>query len=231
MADVRGVTGVSAVTRPDADDAFHYLRTQRDGALFTSDWVMGLAMEGRVYVANAGTLSAPITFSASNTIIGTENDLDVSVPAGTLVIPLEIRLNMESFGSTLQFQAMAMVGTGGAADSGTTLTPTNLRTDAPNASVSTIVAAGGASATAQTTNLSEFWRVGTQFAADKTSASATTDQQDDNELHIWRHTDNAAPPIMYSSSVASRLSVHVASESGTGFIVFTYAELPGAAIS
>src|SRR3990167_505658 len=113
MSDVRGVSGVTTVTRVSKDDAFIGLRTQRDGALFTSEWIHGLSEEGRVFVGNGGSVTTPITFGAG-TIDTTEPDFDLSVPAGTLVIPLQIRAYLEAYGTDAQFECMASVGTGGA---------------------------------------------------------------------------------------------------------------------
>jgi hypothetical protein len=186
-------------------------------------------MEGRVFVANSGTVTTPVTFGAG-TIDTTEPDFDLSIPAGKLAIPLEIRVYMEVFGSSAQFEVMASVGTGGAAGTDTDITPTNLRTDAPIASGATVGGSSNADATYMTANVSEFWRDGQQFAITKSAQSATVSSSDPN-LFIWRYTDSFTPPIMYSASAASRLNVFATSQAGTGFITVTWAELPTAAIS
>jgi len=227
MSNVYGVSEVSSVTRVSSDGPYRALRVTRDGAAVTQDWLLSAAVEGRVFVANAGTVTTPITWAAG-TIVTTTPDFDLSVPAGTLVIPVEIRVYMEAFGSSAQFETMAAAGTGGAQAGLTSITPKNLRADAPNASVCT-AGSDGTGATYMTGNVSEFWRDGQQFAMTKTAASATVAASDPN-LFIWRYSDSGVAPVLYSSSAASRLNVFAAGQAGTGFITVTWVELPQAAI-
>ena len=232
MSDMRGVTGVSTVIRPAGDDDFRMLRLQHDGAAFVTEWEMGLALEGRVYVATAGTVTTPITFGAG-TIDTTEPDFDMSVPASTLVIPLEIRVYMETYGTNAQFECMASVGRLGVLGStgATTVTPTNLRMDAPFTSTVSIVSNVDASgATYMTGNVTEFWRAGQQFSITKTTASATA-AVDDPNLFIWRRSESRVAPVLYSTAGITRLNVFATSQAGSGFITVIYAELPGSALA
>src|SRR3990167_1136983 len=128
MADIRAKTGVRQPDRQTQDKALAFVRALRDGSLSMADFVMVSALEGRGFVANAGTVTSPITFGAG-TIDTTEPDFDMLVPAGTLVIPVEIRVYMEAFGTNAQFECMASVGTGGTQGTDTAVTPTNLRAD------------------------------------------------------------------------------------------------------
>ena len=227
MVDVRGVTGVSTVTRLDSDDAWRALRLQRDGALFTSEWLTGLALEGRVYVANAGTGTAPISFAALYT--NTAPDLDVSVPAGTLVIPIALHVQIETFGSTLLAEIVAAIGTGGviAPTSATAVTPRNLRADAPYTSGCTIVS-DGTGATYPTGNVYEFWRDGQDKVV--TIATAVDTSPRGGCSFRWSAFQSGIWPIMYSASAITRLNVFASVQTGTGFITLTYIELPLAAI-
>ena len=229
--DARALSAISSVQRTGADNVATPFRAQRDGALFTSDWTLGLAMEGRVYVGNAGTASDTVTFGAG-TIDTTEPDFDLSIPAGTLAIPLEIRIYMERYDtSNTQFECMASVGTGGSQGATTTsVNARNIRADAPNTSLATAVAASSSDAVYMTSNVAEFWRDGQQATITKTGASATVSSQDP-VLFIWRYSDSLVAPIMYSSSVVSRLNVFASSVAGTGFITVTWAELPDTAIA
>ena len=230
MVDARGITSVGSVQRASSDDVFQLFRTQRDGALFTSDWTLGLGMEGRVFVGNLGTATGEATFGAG-TIDTTEPDFDLSIPAGTLAIPLEIRIYMEAYDSSnTQFECMASVGTGGSQGATTTsVNARNIRADAPNTSAATAVGASSNDAVYMTGNVAEFWRDGQQATITKTGASATVSSQDP-VLFIWRYTDSLVAPIMFSSSAVSRLNVFAFSVAGTGFITVTWAELPSSAI-
>ena len=201
---------------------------QRDGAVFTSDWLTGLAMEGRVYVAQGGSATTPITFGAGSIDV-TEPDLDISVPAGTLVIPLSIQVVFETFGTTLLLEGMASIGRGGAQGTGTAVTPTSLRVDAPSTSGVTVLAAGEADATNHTANATEFWRFGKNKTVD--IATADDDSTDVQTRFEWSAVKTGIWPILYSASAASRLTVFAGAQAGTGFITVVYAELPGAAIS
>ncbi len=229
MADFGGITQVSSSERAANDAALVGLKLQRDGALFTSAWTMGLAMEGRVFVGNLGTATAPATFSDSDTISTTEVDFDLLVPPGTVVIPLEIRVYNEAYGTSLQFECMASTGTGGSQTSGTTVTPRNLRADAPHASVCDVRGATASGGTYMDANVAEFWRDGQQFAITKTAGAVATTAADPY-IHIWRWSDALLPPILYSTSAESRLTVFASSQVGTGFITVIWAELPQQAI-
>lgn len=229
MADFGGVTNVSAGERTDNDTALATLKLHRDGALFTSAWTMGLAMEGRVYVGNLGTATGPATFSDSDTISTTEVDFDLLVPPGTVVLPLEIRVYNEAYGTALQFECMASTGTGGVQAAGTTVTPRNLRADAPHASVCDVRGATASGGTYMTANVAEFWRDGQQFAITKTDGAVALTAADPY-IHIWRWSDALVPPILYSSTAESRLTVFASSQVGTGFITVIWAELPQQAI-
>lgn len=226
MTESRGVVGVSQVVRTK-DDTRHGLRLVADGALVSQDWLMACAMEGRVYVGNSGTVTTPITFTATATIDTTKPEYDILVPSGTIVIPVEIRVYFEAFGTNAQSEVMASVGTGGA-QAGTAITPKNLRVDLPNTTACTVHRTG-TGATYMTAGVSEFWRDGQQFAITKTTASATAAVSDPN-LFIWRYSDSGIAPVLYSASASSRLNVFQGSQAGTGFITVTWVELPVAAI-
>lgn len=225
MADLRAWVGLKNPDRKTADGVYAKVRALRDGTLSMADFAMVSALEGRAFVGNGGTITTPITFGAG-TIDTTEPDFDLSVPAGTLVIPLEIRVYMEAFGTSAQFECMASVGRGGAQGTDTNITPTNLRADAPYSTVCSVGVASDADATYMTSNVSEFWRDGQQFAITKTAGSATAAALDPF-LFTWKWSDAHVPPIMYSASGITRLNVFAASQAGTGFITVKWLELPG----
>ena len=225
---LRGVVQASTVNRANGDGALIAPRAWPDGSLVFADFVMASVLEGRAFIANVGTVTTPITFGGGATITTTAPDFDLSVPVNTLVIPLEIVVYAEAFGTNAQFECMAAMGTGGAVAAATAVTPANLRADAPNATTCT-ARRTSSGATYQTGNVSEFWRDGQQFAITKTTASATASVSDPNRF-VWKWSDASAPPMLFSTSAISRLNVFVAGQAPTGFITVKWLELPVAAV-
>lgn len=201
------------------------IRLNRRGEIVTSEFITQAALDGRLFCASAGTLTTPITWTATATIDGTKPLFFLSVPAGTTVIPVSIQLYMEAYGTNAQFECMAAVGTGGVSAGATPVTITNLRTDSPNTSTCT---AGSdlTGATYMTTNISEFWRDGQQFAITKTTASATASASDPCK-YIWKITDGLSMPVIVG---AGQLAVCQGSQAGTGFCIVTWAEYPSTAV-
>ena len=228
MSDIRYVTGVTPQA-VDGDDKFLAVQGTRDGAIYTMDWGMAKALEGRVYVANAGSVTSELTFGAGD-IDTTEPDLFLSVPLGTTVVPLEIRVKMQAYGTTLIFELMAATGTGGVAGTDTNLTYGtlwgNLRSDGPNSSLCTVGHSSAADATYMTTNVVEFWREGIMLAA--TTATGDDDSSKLGETWVWNAKQAGWAPVLVG---ASQLMVFASSQAGKGFITIVYAEFPSTRIS
>ncbi len=224
MSDIRYVTGTSAVDRVTADDQYLAVQGTRDGAIYTADWFRARAFEGRMFVANGGTGTSPISFSTGN-IDTTEPDLWVSVPLGTTIIPVEIVIKFETWGTAALLEIMASTGTGGSYSSGgTAVTPKNLRADAIVTSGCTIYSAVDASGvTYMTTNVAEFYRDGLQSAL--TIATVTSYGQP--ETYKWNALTSAVQPIVTG---AGQLAIFCPSQTGSGFINFTYVEVPSTSI-
>ncbi len=217
--------GVTSVPRETADGTFMPARGNRDGALFTADWVMGLALEGRVFCANAGTYTTPISMSEGSAIDNTEIDFLVEVPNGTTVIPISIDIYFEVFGSNGALEIMASLGTGGtfAYTGGSAVTPTNMRADAPHKSGCTIYTGmNNAVCTYHTVNVSEFWRDGAQKAVTKTTATNSISNWD-RVVYSWSLKDKLAPPVAVG---ACDISIFMSGQAPTAFVTFIYAELP-----
>jgi len=217
----RGVSGVSSVSRATDDGHVMDLRMTRDGAAFGADWTLGLCLEGRVFCAQAGLLSTAITWTATATNDQTKPAMFLSVPSGTTVIPLEISLYMEAYGTTAQFECEALVGTGAVSAGGTAMAITNMRTDAPYTSNCTATSdiTGG---TAPTANISAFWRDGEQFAITKSAGSATVAVHDPIKW-VWSWKDSLYVPVVVGPA---QLLVTQGSQAGTGFGKIIFVEVP-----
>lgn len=106
------------------------LRGTRDGALFVADWMEALALEGRAFSANMGSVTTPLTFlvTAAN-----RPDAWIRVPDGTMIVPTHCVVVLEAFAGTVTEIDVRIAqndignGTSSAADVG----PRALRTDAP----------------------------------------------------------------------------------------------------
>lgn len=197
------------------------VRLNRRGEFVVADFITQAALDGRLFCASAGSISTPITWTATAVSDQTKAAVMVSVPVGTTIIPVSIQLYMEAFGTDAQFECAAAIGSGGVSAGGTATTVTNMRSDAPNTSNCTVTSdlTGG---TALTTNISEFWRSGLQFAITKTASSATASAADPYRF-VWSCTDGLCVPVVVG---LGQLVVTQGSQAGTGFCKVIWVELP-----
>ncbi len=224
--DMRVFSGVSSVTRATEDDHRMDVRSDRSGIIITEEKIMALSQEGRVFCAQAGLLTTEITWTATATNDQTKPAVFIDVPSGTTIIPVEIQLYMEAFGSTAQFECEAITGTGGVSAGGTAVVITNMRTDAPFASLCTATSdiTGG---TACTTNVNAFWRDGQQFAVTKSAGSATVAVSDPIKF-VWRYSDGKYAPVVVGPA---QFMLTQGSQAGTGFAKIIFVEIPSSSIA
>ena len=228
MSDTRVFVGSTSVPRLTADGGLIGLRGSRDGSAIVLPWYQALVNEVRVFAANAGSVTTPITWGATATIDVTKPIIWLSVPTSVIVIPLYIMIYMEAFGTNAQFECNAQVGTGGARTSGgTAITIKNLRSDAPNASSCTAYQGDNTPVfVGSTTNVAEFFRSGQQFAITKTTASATAAVSDPNRFE-WLVGSGLVAPVVKGGG---QIALHQGSQAGTGFAQLIFAELPSEAV-
>lgn len=223
MADIRVKTSSKVVGSGGSD--LVYARSMLDGSVFTADWLARMALEGRMYTGNAGTGTAPITMAGA--YVNTTPDLDMSVPANMLVVVTNIDINVEAYGTTLLFEAIAAYGKGGviAPTSATAVTPVNHRLDIGNDSGVTIVSDGtGATYMTPASSIVEFAR----FGQDKVVTIATavdTSPRETVGLH-WSALESGKWPIMYATDGIVRMNVFVSGQATTGFISVTFVKPP-----
>jgi len=215
-AKANQTTGVAAV----AEGSDVYLRAMRDGTLINAEWIMSQALRGRLFCAQAGLLTTPITWTATATNDQTKPAMFLDVPDGTTIIPLEISLYMEAHGTDALFECAFLCGTGGVSAGGTAMTITNMRTDAPFKSnvTGTSDITGG---TACTTNISSFFASGVQLIT--TIATSDDASMRNPDLYVWRYSDGLYAPIVKG---AAQLMVTQGSQAGTGFGKIIFVELP-----
>lgn len=194
----------------------------KDGAILSQEWVMAQILKGRGFCAQAGLLSTPITWTATATNDQTKPAMFLDVPDGTTVIPLEVRLYMEAYGTDALFECQFLTGTGGVSAGGTAMTITNLRTDAPIKSLCTATSdiTGG---TACTANISAFYQAGVQLVT--TIATSDDASMRTPDEWVWNYkTAGYTSPIKGHG----QLMAVQGSQAGTGFGKIIFLEIPTA---
>lgn len=224
MSYIEYVTGVTPDSKT-ADDVYSKAEGTRDGAMWTADWVLARSQEGRVFIANAGTGTSPITFGAG-TLDLTEFDLFVSVPSGTTIGILELEVYMEAYGTDQIVEIIGKTGTSGVTGAGTSITPTNIRTDAPVTSNCTVTAAATATSGTAITG-AEFFRDGHNRAKTITTFGSTGGATLQKKFR-WNHKDAGYLPIVVG---AGQVGIFASAQAGTGFIKLVYVEIPSTRIT
>lgn len=146
MADARFAPAVTP-NRTTADSGFMAAHSTRDGALFVSDWIQGLIIEGRGYMIQSGTEDAP-----SNSTVKIDPQLTwqiIDVPVNIALLPFWAQAVQGLWGAGTKLNYMIEIDNAKNRDdsSGTAFTPLNLNTASSNVSatsayVNTTTAAG-----------------------------------------------------------------------------------------
>ena len=155
-----------SVTRNDfvkgADCTTPDPRANRQGSAVVVDQYLQWALEGRVFVASAGSETTPLTALAYDQ---DQPEFVLSVPTGTSVVALSIIVDTEGSGGTAKEVIVWRVtnevgnGTSTAATEG----PTNLRSDSPRAALA--VPRQLYTANITQTAYREIWRQSTTIAS------------------------------------------------------------------
>jgi len=95
MADTR----VSVASSVNADGTTPALRVNRSADLYVADLPTQWALEGRVFVANRGTATTPVSF-AKTAYDEDQPQLVLRVPEGTTIIPLYCEVVLEDSAGT-----------------------------------------------------------------------------------------------------------------------------------
>ena len=215
-AKARQTSGVSRV----AEGADSYVRALRDGSLSTAGFIQAMCMEGRMFAVNAGTASSPITCGAGG-IDTTEPDLIVLAPAGTTIIPIEVCIQIEAYGSTAIFEALVSCGSGGVDGTTTAVTPVCLNTHLGYTSQCSAGNASAADSTYFTSNLIELERWGA--AKSVTVGTADDDSAWAPPNYAWRALAGGYLPIIKG---IGGICVFASAQASTGFISAKWIEVP-----
>src|SRR3990167_8088060 len=218
MSDIR-VVGAVTPTRKTADDGFISPRALRDGTLVTADYFEVLSQEGRVFCANNGSATTPLTFL----IVGANRpDAWLRVPSGTTCLPILCRVTYEAAAGTVTEAMLRLAqndignGTSTAASLGPISTKT---TSAYTAAVVCRHLATG-DTTAETNQIELFRRT---FAF----AHATAEGNDPLEVQITREL--MGYPVLVGPASLSLL-IDATTNQPTGFVTWIWAEVPSNSI-
>jgi len=225
MGSIEYETGIQP-NAVGADNIYSKIQGTRDGAPFSADWILARSLEGRVFIANAGSVTTALSFGAGS-ITETEMDLFISVPSGTTIGILEVAIKMETYGTDAIFECMAKTGTGGTIGAGSSVTPRNVRSDSPFTSLCTVTAAATTTNGVALTG-AEFFRDGLSRAKTVTTFGSTYPTI--NQKFVWNHKDAGYIPIVVGGT-GTGCAVYASAQAGTGFITVTYVEVPSTRIT
>ena len=196
------------------DQSWLGARGLRDGSLVTADYLEALAHEGRIFTANMGSVTTPLTLlvTAAN-----RPDAWIRVPSGTTILPLQCTVAIEAMAGTATELDIRIAqndignGTSSAADVG----PRSLRTDAPFGVGNCTARQLATADTTAETNPVSVWR--------KEYILANAAGEDAKGFTVTR--DMMGYPVLVGGSTWE-VFVAATTTQATGFIVMTWAELP-----
>ncbi len=187
-----------------------------EGGLVTASQYDSLVAGGKVFVAHAGTLTAPL--AGNDAYVITTPDLNVDVPDGTSIKPLFLQVHYETVGTTLLLETFASISsTLGAQSGGNSVTAASLRNRGGGSSNCAITSA--ATTTAQSGTTFEFFRGGYQLAEDM---AATEDWE--TRTFKWTAGKNGPAPLVIGDA---SIAIWAASETTTCFITLVWVEFQG----
>lgn len=197
------------------------LKALRDGTLTTASWIAALSLAGRVFTVNQGVGTTPKTFGAGG-LDTTEFDMHVAVPAGVVIIPLELFITYEEIGAAGILECVMQSGSGSVTGAGDTPTPISSNVSSGRASRCTVTGSA-VSGTALTTNIKEIWRDMDQLAIDIDTVAQIRVKYN----YRWYAMDSGVLDIV---GPTQQVAIWAAATGGIGQIGFKYIELPVAAV-
>src|SRR3990167_245642 len=198
----------------NAEAAAVDLRVNRRGELVTMPWYTSLVLEGKVFTANAGTISAPVTL-VGTAIVVRRPQLAVKVPSSsTIIIPLYMALYFETQGGAgVNEVAFSCTANDILRTNGTAITPVNMLRGSTASTACEVDSIYSGDSAAYTSAL-EFYRSGYP-----TDASLTLTPR---PLYEWSYLVQGNAPVI--KGPASLIISSGAATSQTGFVTITWAE-------
>ena len=214
MSDIRLFAAERASVARTSEGNLIAVRGTRDGAVFTADWYEAHALEGRVFGANMGSVTTPLTFLIT---LANRPDAWIRVPDNTMILPLSVHVVLEAATGTATETdvRIAQNDIGNGTSSAATVGPVSMRTDAPVTSncVARQLATGDTTAE---TNPMSVWRQ-TVITASAAGNDAVSQQ------HITR-ADMGYPVLVGPATI--EVFVAATTTQATGFVIITWVEFP-----
>ncbi len=179
-----------------------------DGALYTCEYILNKAMEGKVFIAQLGLATTPVTFRVGYD--ADQPEMAIDVPSGVAIIPVHIQVNLEdSAGTDNEIVAEASPALTGAGTSTTgSLLCSRLNSGYASACTFRYTYSGNGVAPA---SYVEFWRAGYAFA------DATTDPV---KAFAWSAYQAPAPVLVGPASLLLHISGTTTAPAGFAKIHF-----------
>ena len=214
MSDIRVVTGTVPV-RKTADDGFLSPRAIRDGSLVVLPWYDALALEGRVFSAQNGDETTPLSFNA---LAANRPSAWIRAATSTIVIPLGCTVTLEAATGTVTEIDLRIADNdiGNGTSTAATVGPLGMKTSLPIAATSVVRHLATADTTAGT-NERTIWRATIQFAL------ATAEGNPFPTFDISR--EMMGYPVLVGPAT---IMVYVTATTTvpTGFVTWKWAEIP-----
>lgn len=215
MADLKALRVVRTPQRDTSDASGNYgdVRANRIGDLYVVEYMEDLAAQGRIFSANMGTVTTPLTFlvTAAN-----RPDAWIRVPSGTTILPIKANVVLESAAGTVTEIDVRIAqndignGTSSAAD----VAPRTHRTDALLPSNCTARQLATGDTTAETNPLSIYRR---------TYARADEAGIDFRGIEVSRAM--MGYPVLVGAATWEIFIAGTGTQA-TGYVVLTWAEIP-----
>ena len=210
MSDIRLAPRVTpaAVT---ADQGYMAVQGFRDGSISVATFKQRMAAAGRLFTANMGSVTTPLTFlvTAAN-----RPDAWVRVPSGTAIMPVYAGVTLESAAGTVTEidVRIAQNDIGNGTSTAASVGPVSQRTDAPVTSNCTARHLATADTTAETNPLSIYRR--TYARADEAGID-------------WRGIEKDFEPSPLLIGAATwEIFIAATTTQATGFVVMSWIETP-----
>lgn len=219
MSEMKLQPVVKSPSRNTSDsDAMKFLRGTRDGVAFTADYFENLAMQGRIFTANMGSVTTPLTFLAT---AANRPDAWIRVPSGTAILPIMANVVLEGATGTVTEIDVRICANdiGNGTSTAASVGPLALRTDSPVSSLCTARQLATADTTAETNPISIYRR---------TYARADEAGIDWRGIQVTREL--MGHPILIGAATWE-VFVAATTNQATGFVVLTWAEVPASDFS